>query len=59
MTLLALSILEDLKSRPISFIPNVEIEVDTELGVFQYAIAHPKDLEEPMSSTQIMKKKKM
>jgi hypothetical protein len=58
MMLLALSILENLKSVPISFIPNVEIEVDIELGVFHYIITHPKDLEEPMSPTQIVKKKK-
>jgi hypothetical protein len=50
--------LEDLNSRPISLIPNIEIEVDIELGVFQCAITHPKDLEEPMSPTQIVKKKK-
>jgi hypothetical protein len=55
---LALSILEDLKFGPVSLIPNIEIEVDIELGVFQCAITHPKDLEEPMSPTQIVKKKK-
>jgi hypothetical protein len=56
---LALSILGDLKFGPISLIPNIEIEVDIELGVFQCAITHPKDLEELMSPTNpIVKKKK-
>jgi hypothetical protein len=55
---LAFSILEDLKFGPMSLIPNIEIEVDIELGVFQCAITHPKDLEEPMSPTRIVKKKK-
>jgi hypothetical protein len=47
---LALSILEDLKFGPISLIPNIEIEVDIELGVFQCAITHPKDLERAYES---------
>jgi hypothetical protein len=50
---LALSILEDLKFGPISLIPNIEIEIDIELGVFQCAITHPKDLKELMSPTNL------
>jgi hypothetical protein len=49
---LALSILEDLKFGPISLIPNIEIEINIELGIFQCAITHPKDLEELMSPTK-------